>query len=829
MKPLKHLCYLFALVILTACNGEPINGTNEGGGSTTPPPSTTVTLELDRTDISASTPATATATVKIDGKAEAGVVVTFSSDIVLFDVESATALTDADGKATIGVLAGDIQGAGTVTAEIDSGESDSVGVESAGDGNQPNPSPGTPTMTVSVVMVEPKTTNEISVINATTPGQLIATVTGTSEPVIVTFSSDIGEIPIPTAITDANNQAIVDIYAGNNLGAGTVTATLKGGESGEKLIVVGATDLQMGSGEPFVEGVAQLSLDTLSAGGTAVVTVDIKDDVGNSYNLPVSVEFSSNCVSAGTATLSTPISTSNGRASSTYLAQGCVGDDPITVSANAGGVNLAATATLHVLPADAGSVEFVSASPENISLRGVGGTESSTVKFRVLDVNGNPVANTLVDFSLNTDVGGVALDPMQATSDSNGMVQTVVNAGSIATSVRVTASINGLVPAISSQSSLLVISTGIPDQDSISLSAETLNPEGWDIDGTQVAITARLADAFNNPAPDGTAISFTTEGGSIEPSCTTVNGVCSVMWTSQQPRPDGATIGEQVELTLGSGQFITLLPSTINPIDLATGRKVGGRATIVATAIGEESFIDLNGNGRFDGNTQLAGYDQTELDAFLNQNDVSGRPFDLPEAFVDHNEDGVFDRAVDGGENETFIDFNTSAVYDNADGAYNGSLCAEGLGVVEGCSEKTSLNVRAELVLVMSGSNAYLMQNGDGDENADPVNGVNNDGIINIQGKNSAWASVVISDLHNQPMPKGTIVEFTATAGSIVGPDSFIWPNDNHNGGLSFSVTIEGEDEPKNGTLIVEVTTPGGQTSVFSAFSIVISAAPATL
>ncbi|MFW8341613.1 hypothetical protein ACOICY_29205, partial [Klebsiella pneumoniae] len=77
--------------------------------------------------------------------------------------------------------------------------------------------------------------------------------------------------------------------------------------------------------------------------------------------------------------------------------------------------------------------------------------------------------------------------------------------------------IDGTSPLISSQSSVLVISTGKPDQDSFSLSAETLNAEGWDVDGTAVKVTARLADAFNNPVPDGTAVYFTTEGGAITP------------------------------------------------------------------------------------------------------------------------------------------------------------------------------------------------------------------------------------------------------------------------------------------------------------------------
>ena len=124
------------------------------------------------------------------------------------------------------------------------------------------------------------------------------------------------------------------------------------------------------------------------------------------------VNFSSGCAVQSTATLSSPITTSNGIATSTYLAQGCVGDDPINVTANAGGINLSAAASINVLAADIGSIEFVSALPENIGILGagiVGGSESSTVVFKVKDTDGNPYKNRDVNFALNTDVGGISL------------------------------------------------------------------------------------------------------------------------------------------------------------------------------------------------------------------------------------------------------------------------------------------------------------------------------------------------------------------------------------------------------------------------------------
>src|SRR5690606_28291881 len=91
---------------------------------------------------------------------------------------------------------------------------------------------------------------------------------------------------------------------------------------------------------------------------------------------------------------------------------------------------------------------------------------------------------------------------------------------------------------ISTQSDKLTITTGIPDYDSFSLSAEQLNPEAWNVDGVAVQVTARLADRFNNPVPDGTAVAFNIEGASIGSECTTTAGACSVTWVSQDPRPE---------------------------------------------------------------------------------------------------------------------------------------------------------------------------------------------------------------------------------------------------------------------------------------------------
>lgn len=86
----------------------------------------------------------------------------------------------------------------------------------------------------------------------------------------------------------------------------------------------------MGSGDPFIEGVADIRLAQISAGGTTVILVSIIDDQGALFTEAVDVIFSSGCSSLTTpsAEISSPITTLNGTATSTYLAKGCTDKDP---------------------------------------------------------------------------------------------------------------------------------------------------------------------------------------------------------------------------------------------------------------------------------------------------------------------------------------------------------------------------------------------------------------------------------------------------------------------------------------------------------------------
>lgn len=560
----------------------------------------------------------------------------------------------------------------------------------------------------------------------------------------------------------------------------TNTAASSSDRDSDNTVIV---EMGSGTGDSFTAGTLSIASTSLSAGGATTITVTLQESSGVLHTDSTSITFSSNCTALGLASLDSPVTTTTGVAISNYVATGCSGSDTISASAVINDTSITASGSLTVAEASLGSIQFLSATPELIALQGTGGvglSENSTVVFKVLDEAGGPVIGETVTFDLNTTVGGLSLSPTTAISGADGTVQTTVLSGTIPTPVRVTATVtvdDGT--EASTQSDQLVVSTGIPDQDSFSLSASKFNVEGWDYDGKNVTITARLADRFNNPVPDGTAVSFTTEGGSIESSCATSNGQCSVTWTSQNPRPCGQESGKDtVTLSPPMGPNVCISSGgtnadiSINPQDL--GQPYGGRATILATAVGEESFSDVNGNGIFDDGESHV---------------------DLPEAWRDDDENDTRDSY------EMFLDFDEDGSYDAKDNAFNGVLCNQ--TAASPCSESTTLHIRQKLVLVMSRTAvdaAICIDDGDG---CGSTIDVSNGGIKSV--------SVYYSDVHNQPLPLGTTVSTACTIGSVTDGDDTVLST-NANGPGDFSFTYEGPESTggDSGTCTITVTTPQG-------------------
>ncbi|HXQ30972.1 MAG TPA: hypothetical protein VN790_03260 [Steroidobacteraceae bacterium] len=616
-------------------------------------------------------------------------------------------------------------------------------------------------------------------------------------PVTLSASSGLLQVATSPPTTDATGTVKAVLITGGDatLRTITVTATVNSLTATVTVQVIATpppVTVQLGSGTnaAFKPGVIGVSNSTLSAGGSTSLSVVLQQSNGTLYTQSATITFSSPCAANGFATLTPSVTTSTGISNSaTYSASGCAGSDTITATTTINGAQLTASATVNVAEAAIGSIGFLSAVPTIIALQGIASSAlpaQSVVTFQVLDQGGNPRPNANVTFSLNTTVGGLTLLNTSATSNATGQVQTVVESGTVATPVRVTAVVEGVSPAISTQSSELIVSTGIPTQGGFSLAVKCANVEAWAVDGVQVPLTARLSDRFLNPVPDGTAVSFHTDGGAVDASCTTTttngNSNCTVNWTSQNPRPTG-----DPNLPFCS------LPAKAGTCDRP------GRAALLAVAIGEESFTDLNGNGEYD----------------------PGEPWvDIPYRFVDNNESGSY---VAG---DYFYDFLNKGTYEYPNAQYPGADTANPL-VVPACTAKycgdgkfngvlcndpnntgvcgyPSVGIGAQNLIVMSASTPA---------NLSPAAGTT---LPTLASGATVVFPFVLADLNNNPMPQGTTISASLTGNDLVlgSPSSFTVPCTTEPTTIGIIVTNTPAGSAVTGLLTLTITSPGGVVTI---------------
>lgn len=566
-------------------------------------------------------------------------------------------------------------------------------------------------------------------------------------------------------------------------GAAAVTATATVGTatvSGGWTYQVGAANLSLAN---FL-----ISKPEIDAYGTSTVSVTVNVD-GAPSTAPLTVAFASGCAASGKATLASTVQTINGVATATYTDKGCNSTDTITVSVLdktlSGKITSAGPA-----PAN---IQFVSATPGTIALKGTAGlVDVSTVTFKVVDATGNPVPSASVDFYLSNWTGGLKLDDKtQAQVDAltittggvtsvlgkvrkqtaaDGTVSVTVQAGSNPNSVWVLAKLKD--SSLETQSSKLVISTGLPTQDRFSLSVGTHNIEGWNYDDVRSALTVLAFDRVGNPVPDGTTVNFVTEGAGVSPSpgvCSLQNATCTVQFVSGERRPQSETVGVCLN-ALGAK-----VPSTdAGRIDNTC--VYSGRITVLAYANGEESFDDTNGDNLYQSATETHRR--------------------LGDAYVDNNEDGVwtspeqyFPYLGTGDNASTGADCPTNYIrYSDAKSKAN--TCNTTWGQAQ---------VRREQVIVLSGSaisNIYALS----------LNSyLESDGRVYVGdtfggatgGSCSASFTVRISDLNNNVLPAGTTLD--------IEDNSVQYLQSGGTDPVSVAVTI-------GNNKILDTTIPGGTT-----------------
>lgn len=192
--------------------------------------------------------------------------------------------------------------------------------------------------------------------------------------------------------------------------------------------------------------------------------------------------------------------------------------------------------------------------------------------FFTVTKNGVPQPNITINVSLNSQAlaAGVTFfggsTSLSLLTSSSGLTPSfAVVSGNIPTNVVVKGAIADK-PSVVDYSVAITVSSGSPAQDRFSLAIETDKTvtESWS-NITLVGVAAYVADRLGNPVPDGTTINFSaSSGGTVTSSCATVNSSCSVSVTLNR---NGS-----------SSPFVSIL----------------------AYAVGEETFIDTNGNNKYD-------------------------------------------------------------------------------------------------------------------------------------------------------------------------------------------------------------------------------------
>lgn len=533
----------------------------------------------------------------VGGNPVAGQLVQFSSQFGLVKFDASTALTDATGvaKVTVTPAASNSNGADVVKANvtvssITATDSKPVQVVSA-------TSPGTPVLLLAL---------SSSSISSAVPATVTATLTDSrGQPVsgqVVAFTvvRGLGKTNVGTALTDANGKAVALLSPATSASAGA--------DEVSAVVRYAGVDLSASQGFQVQATNATISAftgpATLSAYGQDTLTITL---TGAAVDSPVKLSVSSSCAASGKATVSpASVSATSNTVSLQYRDNGCGAIQPSDLlQVVIDGTSAAKQLTLPISAPDAVSLAFISSTPEQIFLKGSGFTESSIVTFEVRDAAGNPLPNRVVELRLQTGAGGVTMEgrsvesvnppspnPFTQTSNASGRVSVRVNSGTQPTPVRIHAKLQGT--SIATVSSNLSVGIGLPSQLNFSMSQQTINIEGYNIDNVPNTYTLIVADRSSNPVPLGTTINFVAEGGQIE--------------SSKQIQQVGG-------ISQAASNFVSAQPK---PVD--------GRVTVVAYALGEESFIDTNGNNIYDAGEEFQ---------------------DLGNVFKDRNYDGFFNITLD--------------------------------------------------------------------------------------------------------------------------------------------------------------------------------------
>lgn len=352
----------------------------------------------------------------------------------------------------------------------------------------------------------------------------------------------------PTACSTSNLSACGGGGGGSSSGTTTTTTT-------KAKMTVSLLD-QSGSPANLLTGVGALSAKvrvTNAAGqpvSGAVVLFSIGDATLATIS-PASDLTDSNGFALVTITLKSPSAVG-----ATTINAAASFDDPAnpgTKISVSGSANFKVGVDSQDAPASI-LLQSISPADKSILLQGAIGTgrvQTAQVIFKVTGKNGQAIASQKVKFAFVPASADLTFASDSGVSGLNGEVTAIVNSGNTVTvaAVKVTVvdqndnpvlDLNGL--PISAVSDQITVTNTTLNPSGITTSQDLFSIEGLNVAGKSAKITVWLTDLQGAAITDGTAVTFTTNGGAIvgennSAKCTTKDGACSVKLVGQNPQP----------------------------------------------------------------------------------------------------------------------------------------------------------------------------------------------------------------------------------------------------------------------------------------------------
>jgi hypothetical protein len=191
------------------------------------------------------------------------------------------------------------------------------------------------------------------------------------------------------------------------------------------------------------------------------------------------------------------------------------------------------------------TIAFLGAVPAEVAVKGVGGSETSTLTWEVRDSLGLPVDvshSIQLTFTIASGPGGGEfLSPTVVTTNTVGQAIMTLSSGIRSGVVQVVATGTVASGTVSTAPVRVVIDGGFPDQTHFTLATHTYNLPILGTMGVHNSVSVLVGDKWSNPVAATTAIYFSSTAGVIEPKVfTDADGQGSADLISGNPAPLGS-------------------------------------------------------------------------------------------------------------------------------------------------------------------------------------------------------------------------------------------------------------------------------------------------